>query len=70
MSRRRRSLLGWIRYRVYKHGFRPKWGAILYSPSMDLSYSIHDHLLKGMTASYTDRQGNPVQIRMDEEGEK
>lgn len=42
--RPRRSPLNWLRYQVYKRGYRPRWGAILYSPSLDLMYKANEGL--------------------------
>lgn len=47
----------WLRKKVYELGFRPQFGTILYSPSLDWMYAgdsiaeaIHDGLEKGYAA--------------------
>ncbi|USL85100.1 hypothetical protein [Arthrobacter phage SWEP2] len=36
--------LSWVRVRVYAAGLRPRSGSILYSPSLDLIYSMADQI--------------------------
>lgn len=39
---RRRSPLDWLRKQVYKRGFRPTYGMLLYSPSLDMAYATQE----------------------------